>query len=206
MNATTVLWIVLGLVVLGVAGYGLVRWSARRTARDAAGHASAMRARSLMGRAVVAISDAGRVGSVDDVLLDATARDVVAFDVKGGAFSRGAALLRDQVAAIGPDAIMVPAPTALNEFKRLPALDDALTLRRLRRTRVVTEGGELRGTVSDLEIDGDARHVLSYVLRGSVTQRLSHREPTIPVSQVTHRGDRGLMVVAEDPASAVQRE
>jgi sporulation protein YlmC with PRC-barrel domain len=206
MNALTVLWIVLALVVVGVAVYGVVGRSARRTTRRAADHASAMRARNLMGRAVVAISDAGKVGAVDDVLLDATARDVVAFRVRGGTFSRGAALLRDQVAAVGRDAIMVPAPTALNDFKRLPALDDAPKLRKLRGTRVVTEGGELRGTVSDLEIDGEARHVLSYVLRGSVTQRLRHREPTIPVSLVTHRGDRGLMVVAEDPASAVHGE
>jgi uncharacterized protein YrrD len=206
MNATTVLWIVLAVVVIGVAVYGGVRWSARRTTRRGDGHVSAMRARSLTGRAVVAISDAGKVGSVEDVLLDATARAVVAFNVKGRAFSRGAALPRDQVAAVGPDAIMVPAPTALNEFKRLPALDDALRLRKLRGTRVVTEGGELRGTVADLEIDGEARHVLSYVLRGSVMQRLSHSEPAIPAWQVTHRGDRGLMVVAEDPASALRGE
>jgi uncharacterized protein YrrD len=198
MNTTTVLWIVLAVVVIGVVAYGGVRWSVRRTTRRGDGEVSAMRARSLMGRAVVAISDAGKVGSVDDVLLDATARAVVAFNVKGRALSRGAALPRDEVAAVGPDAIMVPAPTALNEFKRLPALDGALRLRKLRGTRVVTEGGELRGTVSDLEIDGEARRVLSYVLRGSMTQRLGHSEPTIPAWQVTHRRDGGLMVVAEE--------
>jgi sporulation protein YlmC with PRC-barrel domain len=101
---------------------------------------------------------------------------------------------------------MVPAPTALNEFKRLPALADAVRLDELRGTRVVTEGGELLGTVSDLDVDGEARHVLSYVLRGSVMQRLRHREPTIPVWQVTHRSDRGLIVMGANAASEVNGE
>ncbi|HXA28208.1 MAG TPA: PRC-barrel domain-containing protein [Candidatus Angelobacter sp.] len=196
MSATAVLWIVVAVVVVGAVAFAVVRWSAPRTIRRGEDGVAATRARALMGRAVVAISDATRLGAIDDVLFDASGRDVVAFRVKGGPFSRGAALERDDVAAIGPDAIMVAAPAALNEFKRLPALDDALRLDRLRGTRVVTEGGELLGTVSDLEIDGEARYVQSYVLRGSATQRLRHRQPIIPVGQVTHRGDSGLLVVA----------
>ena len=193
MNASVVLWIVVAVVVVvGLVAFGIVRWSRRR---GEGGGASAMRVRNLMGRAVVSMSDASKVGAVIDVLLDAGGRDVVAFRVKsGGPFHRRAALVRDQVAAVGPDAIMVSTPTALNEFKRLPRLADAIRFDKLRGTRVVTEGGELLGTVSDLDVDGEARHMISYVLRGSVMQRLRRREPTIPVGQVTHRGDRGLVV------------
>jgi uncharacterized protein YrrD len=197
MNGITVLWIVLGLVVLGGAGYGVARWSAR----GRAGSVSAMRARNLMGRDVVTISDAGKVGAVNDVLFDATGRDVIGFRVRRGRFGRGAGLVRDQVAAIGPDAIMVAAPTALNDLKRLPAQADALRLDKLRGTTVVTEAGEVLGTVSDLEVDGQAQHVLAYVLRGTLMQRMRHRQPAIPVWQVTHRGDRGLMVVGQDSAT-----
>jgi len=202
MNGITVLWIVLGLAVLGGAVYGVARWSAR----GRAGSASAMRAGNLMGRDVVTISDAGKVGAVNDVLFDATGRDVIGFRVRRGRFGRGAGLVRDQVAAIGPDAIMVAAPTALNDLKRLPALADALRLDKLRGTTVVTEGGEVLGTVSDLEVDGEAQHVLAYVLRGTVMQRMRHQQPAIPVWQVTHRGDRGLMVVGDDAAGTVHGE
>src|SRR5258708_26720474 len=156
MNARVGLWIVVAVAVAGLVERGVVRRSTQRAARrPEGGGASVMRARTLMGRAVVAISDARKIGAVDDVLLDAGGRDVLAFRVRsGGPLSHGAALARDQVAAVGPDAIMVPAPTALNEFKRLPALADAVRLDKLRGTRVVTEGGELLGTVSDLDVDG----------------------------------------------------
>ena len=46
----------------------------------------------------------------------------------------------------------------------------------------------------------EARHVLAYVLRGSLRQRLRHHEPAIPVWQVTHRGKFGLVVVGDAAA------
>lgn len=199
MNASVVLWIVLAVAVAALVVFGVVRRSQRPRERGAA---STIRVHDLMGRAVVSMSNASKVGAVDDVLLDAGGRDVVAFRVKsGGPFHRGAALVREQVTAVGPDAIMLSTPTALNEFKRLPGLVDAVRFDKLRGTRVVTEGGELLGTVSDLDVDGEARHVLAYVLRGSVMQRLRHRQPTIPVWQVTHRSNRGLIVVGENAAA-----
>jgi uncharacterized protein YrrD len=206
VNALTVFWIVLGVVIAGAAAFFAVRWSQGRSAARSAGPDSPTRARDLVGRDVLTISDAGKVGAVDDVLLDVTGREVVAFSVKGRRFGHAAALVRDQVAAVGPDAIMVEAPTALNDFKRLPALADAIRFDKLRGTRVVTQGGELLGTVWDMEVDGAAHHVIAFLLRGSVMQRLRHHEPAIPVAQVTHHGERGIMVVADDAASAVHGE
>ena len=202
MNTVTVLWIVLAAVVIGAVIFGVARRSARRTGSHRAGSVSVTRARTLIGRAVVTISDAGKVGTVDDVLLDPAGREVIGFRVKRARFSHGTAVVREHVTAMGPEAIMVPDPTVLNDIKRLPALADAIPLGELRGSRAVTEGGELLGKVSDLEVDAQARHVVAYVLHGSLKQRLRHHEPTIPVWQVTHRGNFGLMVAGErlDPA------
>lgn len=206
MNTVSALWIVLAAVVIGAVVFGVARRSARRTGTHGEGPVSATRASHLIGRAVVTISDAGKVGTVDDVLLDGAGREVIGFRVKGGRFSRRTAVVREQVAAMGPDAIMVSDPTVLNDVKRLPALSDAITLDKLRGSRAVTEGGELLGRVSDLEVDAEARHVVAYVLHGSLRQRLRHHEPAIPVWQVTHRGDFGLMVAGGAAASPVHGE
>src|SRR5690349_501706 len=103
-----------------------------------------MNSGDLKGRAIVTLSDAAKVGSVDDVLFDAQYREVLGFRVKkGGLLSGTEALMRSSVSAVGADAITVPSPDAINAEERFAELAGAAAFKQAQGTRIVTEGGTL---------------------------------------------------------------
>lgn len=163
-----------------------------------------LKASELRGRVVLTLSDAAKVGHVDDVLLDATYRTVLGFRIKKGAFSQTEAVLRSNVAAVGRDAVTVSSPDVINMQDRLEELSGASALAVAQRTKVVTEGGELLGTISDVEIDAEALSVTSYVLDASLWQRLRHQEPTFGAQHVVKLGEGGIMIVANAVAESLR--
>ena len=157
-----------------------------------------MQARDLKGRAVLTLSDATKVGQVDDVLFDPDFRRILGFRVKhGGLLSKTAAVTRDNVSSIGADAVTVQDAASINEEKRFPTLAEAATLEQAEGTKVVTEGGTLLGTVNGVEIDDEARTVNAYVLSVSLLERLQHHAPTVRADQVIRLGDGGIMIVPD---------
>ena len=169
-----------------------------------------MQASDLKGRAVVALSNAEKIGQVADVLFDAPFRAVLGFRVKkGGLLGQTEALPRDSVTSIGVDALTVPSPDVINDEDRFAELAHAATLNQVERTKVVTEGGELLGTIAHLEIDEDARRVTSYALASSLLNRvLRHEDELIKADEVLRLGEGGIMVVANAVGTRlhVQRE
>lgn len=207
MNASMVLWII--VIAVGVAllvGLVGVRVSLTQRRARLVGETTAIRAHALKGRDVMTIADARRAGRVDDVLFDREWGNVVAFLVKGRRTARGVVLFRHDVTAVGPDAIMVSAPELLDRVERRAELERTVKLHRVRRIKVVTKSGERLGKIWELELDHEARRVTSYLLRGSLTQRVRHRSPAIPVRQVIQIGDRGFMVVEDQAAVAMDGE
>ena len=199
-------WIVgLAVVVVVLAALAGVRLSAAHRSAQLRREGHAIGAHELKGRDVMTIADARRIGKVDGVLFDRDWTRIVAFRVRRRLSSHRMTVARDDVTAVGPDAIMVPAPDLLDNTARRDELAHTVKLDKVHHIRVVTKGGRELGKVGGLEVDRDARYVTSYVLRGSFRQRLRHRSPAIPVRQVVHLGDRGLMVV-EDEAAAVLGE
>ncbi len=166
-----------------------------------------MNARDLTRRAVVNLANAQKVGEVDDILFDAAYRQVLGFRVKmsgGGIFGHTEALPRDNVSAIGRDALTIGSPDAINDEDRFAELAHAVTLKQAEGTKVVTEDGHLLGTVSALQIDDDAHTVLSYVLAGSMWERLRHNEPSFPADEVLRIGDNGIMIVSNAAGQQLQ--
>lgn len=163
-----------------------------------------MRASELKGRAIVALSNAEKVGQVDDVLFDAQYRHVLGLRVRKGMLNRSEAILRDAVSALGGDAVTVPSPDALNEEKRFPELLRAVSLDQVHRTKVVTEGGKLLGTVDDVEMDPDARTVIAYALSAPLLDRLRRREQQISAQDVLRVGGGGIMTVKNSVAESLQ--
>ena len=157
-----------------------------------------MRANELTGRAVVALSNAEKIGQVEDVLFDAPFRQVLGFRVKrGGLFGKAQALLRDSVTSVGADALTVQSPDVVNDEERFSELAHAATLSQVERTQVVTESGELMGTIAHLEIDDDARKVTSYTLSSSLRDRvMRHEAESVQADEVLRLGEGGIMVVA----------
>ena len=158
-----------------------------------------MRADALKGRGVVALTTAERLGQVDDVLFDPQYQEVLGFRVKqGGLFGQTEVLLRDNVAALGADALTVPSPDVINEEGRFAELAHAATLSQVVGTKVVTEGGELLGTIVHLEVDDDARTVTAYRLASSLSDRvLGHDAEAVAADEVLRLGDGGSMIVPD---------
>ena len=156
-----------------------------------------MRASELKGRAVVSLSNAEKIGEVEDVLFDAQFRQVLGFRVKrGGLFGKAHALLRDSVGSVGASALTVQSPDAVNEEERFAELAHAATLSQVERTQVVTEGGQLLGTIAHLEIDADVRKVTAYTLASSWKDRvLRHDADAVQADEVLRLGEGGIMVV-----------
>lgn len=159
-----------------------------------------MKASDLKGRAVVTLSNAAKVGTVDDVYFDAQYRTVLGFRIKKGAFSHREAVIRANVSSIGADALTVASPDVINNEDRFAELAGAATLGKVDGTKVVTESGHLLGVVKELELDDDIRSVLTYTLDASLIDRLRHREPQISGQQVLRIGEGGIMIVANSAA------
>ena len=167
-----------------------------------------MQAHELKGRAVLALSNAEKLGQVEDVLFDAQFRQVLGIRVRrGGLFSKARAFLRDSVTSIGADAVTVPSPDVINDEARFPELAHASTLSQVERTRVVTEHGDLLGTIAHLEVDDDARQVTAYLLSSSLRDRvLRHDTEAVKAGEMIRLGEGGIMVVANAVGVRLQAE
>ena len=157
---------------------------------------------------MVVLSTAEKVGQVDDVLFDAQFRQVLGLRVKkGGLFDKTEALPRESVSSIGADAVTVPSPDVINDQERFAQLVGAATLNQVEQTKVVTEGGELLGTIAHLEIDDDARKVTGYALASSLRERLMRHEETFAkADEVMRLGEGGIMVVPNAVATRLQAQ
>ena len=167
-----------------------------------------MRADELKGRGVLALSNAEKIGQVEDVLFDAQFRQVLGFRVKrGGLFGKAQALLRDSVTSIGAAALTVQSPDVINDEERFTELGHASTLSQVERTQVVTEGGELLGTIAHLEVDDDARQVTAYALSSSFNDRvMGHDTESVRADQVIRLGEGAVMVVPNAVGTQLQAE
>jgi len=165
-----------------------------------------MKASELKGRAVVTLSDAAKVGYIDDILFDADLRRVLGFRIKRSTFGKVEGVTRGNVAAIGVDAVTLPSPEVINDELRFTELHGASSLERAHGTKVVTEGGRLLGTIGDLTLNDDAESVVSYTLAVPLLERLRHREPTFKAEQVLRLGEGGIMIVTEMVAEIVDEE
>jgi len=162
-----------------------------------------VKASEVKGRAVVTLSDAAKVGHVDDVLFDATYRRVLGFRVKRGAFSQTEAVSRATVTAVGADAVTVPSPDVINAEERFADLAGAATLKQAQGTKVVTESGTLLGTIAELEVDDDVRTVTRYTLASPLLDRLRGKEPVFSAQQVLQLGAGGIMIVSDAVAESL---
>ncbi len=122
-----------------------------------------MDAHSLKGMAVVSIQEGTKLGTVQQPLLDLTARQVVALRVTGddGTFI----VPFDAVTAIGADAITVASSTVTQTPSTGVAADELRDLDALGKLKIVDHAGTFLGTVSHVEIDP---------VRGAITQLAAH--------------------------------
>lgn len=164
-----------------------------------------MQASDLEGRAVVTLTDAAKVGSVDDVLFDAQYRRVLGFRVKKGLIGKEA-VPRTSVQSVGADALTVSTPEALNSENRFAELAGATSLKDITDTKVVSEGGDYLGTVRGVELDDEAEYVVAYTLSAPLMDRIRHKEPRIRADMVQQIWSGGIMTVPNEVAASLQSQ
>ena len=70
---------------------------------------------------------------------------------------------------------------------------------------MVTEGGDLLGTIAAVDVDEEVHTVTAYTLAASLVERLHHHEPTIAASEVPRLGDDGIMLVSGAVGARLQK-
>jgi len=163
-----------------------------------------VKASQLKGRAVVTLSDAAKVGHIDDILFDAQYRRVLGLRIKKNLLGHTEAVTRESVSAVGADAVTVPSPETINVEDRFAEFSGAATLSDAHGTKVVTESGSMLGVIEDLELDEDVRTVAAYTLSAPLWNRLRHGEPRVAAADVLRLGEGGIMVVANSVAEAIK--
>lgn len=131
-----------------------------------------MRAQDLMGLPVVSIASGEDVAEVRDVVYDGEAHRLVGFTLnKRGMFAgrSKAVLVAGSVAAIGPDAVMVDAESAIDDTgERSTGLDDLGSARPVIGNRVLSAGGDDLGeVVAVIMSTGDDPSAVGYEVQPS---------------------------------------
>jgi sporulation protein YlmC with PRC-barrel domain len=119
-------------------------------------------AEEIRGRAIVSVAQAEKLGAIDDLLVDVREHHVAGFLLQGGLFRGGPSVAWSDVRTIGSDAVMVDDRSAAAAGPgNNPRLAD------LRGRKVVTDTGDLAGTLDGLEFDPASGAITNYIVAGT---------------------------------------
>lgn len=145
----------------------------------------------LIGRAVVDITNAKRVGSMDDLVLDPQTYQIVGLKFKSGLFSPTQTVSVQAIKGIGEDAVTLhlePSPTDSPEeltLQHLPTVSQVIG------NGVVTEGGKHVGEISNVQLSLQPLMIAGYELsKGSIFSKTHAFEMTPEV----HYGEKLVII------------
>ncbi len=155
----------------------------------------------IIGRAVVSLETANKLGKVTDLLVDPLSGQLAGLCAQREDESYALASILD-MHEIGPDAVMVEGDTSL-------VLTEASPLNKLPKAKgdligvkVVTDHGQVLGSISNLYLYLGKRPVFIYEVRSSLIDKLLGREIYFPASLISaFAADRKSVLVrgsAED--------
>lgn len=156
-----------------------------------------MRISQLRGLRVISLSEALKMGTVEDVLLDPTCRWVAALRVRGGgAMGKTHLVMRQAVKRVGQHAVIIGAPVGVTEETSEPSLDRLIDLKTLIGLEVVTDEGTLLGRIHDAEIDSQTLNIIDYHLVRNFWD--NYLQTGLRVSaQDTLSGSKDVLIVPE---------
>jgi uncharacterized protein YrrD len=160
-----------------------------------------MNAKDLTGFAVVSLREGNKVGTVEDLLFDAQFRTVLGFRLEHDAQYATPVIVRSNISAIGHDVITVSSLDDVTDLAQHPELQTAIPLDQISGTKVVSDKGDVLGTIDDIELDDAAQTAQAYLLSRSLLERLGQQQHKILVDRVIQVGTGGLMTVTS-PTSA----
>src|SRR5438270_13993932 len=125
-----------------------------------------IKASHLLGRAVIDMEAAQRLGKIKEIIVERDGDRVAGFVVVHGETIIGSGGTRQTIPAfalhsIGPDAVTIRG-TALKErphdLDKLPRMSDVIGL------KIVTRSGRLLGSINDVLIDGADGTIIGYLV------------------------------------------
>lgn len=124
-----------------------------------------LRLTQLRGLRVISLSEALKMGTVEDILLDPTARWVAALRVRNGnSIGHKHLVMRESIKRVGLHAVILGAPVSVTEEATTPDLDRLIDLKTFIGLEVVTDEGMLLGRVHDAELDPETLTIQEYEL------------------------------------------
>ena len=161
-----------------------------------------MRITQLRGLRVISLSEALKMGTVEDVLLDPTCHWVAALRVRGGgAMSQPHLVMRQAVKRVGQHAIIIGAPVGVTEEASEPSVDRLVDLKTFIGLEVVTDEGTLLGRVHDAELDAQTLQIIDYDLVRNFWDNYLQTGVRV-AAESTLSGSKDVLIV---PESALHR-
>jgi sporulation protein YlmC with PRC-barrel domain len=146
----------------------------------------------LKGRAVIDITTAKRVGSVDDLVLDGQTYQIVGLKFKPGLFNATKTVPVNLIKGIGDDAVTLqleqespPASSDQPAPQNLPALSQIIG------NGVVTEGGKHIGEISNVCLSWQPLAITGYeISKGGIFSK-TH---TFEITSAVHYGEKLVII------------
>lgn len=153
----------------------------------------------IIGRPVISLESANKLGKVSDLLADPLSGHLAGLCVQREDGSQALASILD-MHEIGPDAVMVESDTSLVLAEASPLNTLPKAKKNLVGVKVITEHGQVMGSISNLHLCFGKRPVFIYEVRASLVDRLLGRATYIPASlSCAFSEDRSSLVVTGSP-------
>jgi uncharacterized protein YrrD len=135
----------------------------------------------LIGRAVVSVETANKLGEVDDLIVDPVTGRLAGFSVQTPD-QRQFLIDQQRVHSIGKDAVMVDQDSSLLPPTESPVRNLPLAKNQLLGAKVITKNGELLGEIRNLYIDEKDISLLVYEVCSSLFDKLLGHALYFPAS------------------------
>jgi uncharacterized protein YrrD len=165
----------------------------------------------VIGRAVLSVTTANKLGQVNDLVVDPVKGRLLGLSVE--TLGEVLAFVDDQqIRSIGPDDVMVNDEASLTSPEKSPLKTLPLAKNNLTGVKVVTESGQLLGEIANVYVDLAKTPVFIYEVRSSILDKLvghalyfpathgcafSDDATRLVVSDATEKADRSLHDLAE---------
>jgi uncharacterized protein YrrD len=155
-----------------------------------------MKLSELKGKPVVSVDEARKLGIVHDVLVDPSYSSIAGLQIKAEGRGHAYVVANEHIRGIGPDAVTVVNKDALQVPDRAQTLAGLPTLGTILGSRVVTEGGALLGSITEVAFDVGSRRILAIEYGRGGFEGLLGRHRSLSIGDIVGVGP-GLVTVRE---------
>lgn len=154
-----------------------------------------MKLSELKGRPVVSLADAQNVGNVGEVLVDRSYLQIQALTVLSKRRDAGLVVSFGAVRGIGPDAITIEDQKSLRAPSQVPEYDTFVRLGDLLHKNVLSEDGQVLGSISEIHFDAHSGRIDRFEYNGKpLAGLLGHVPDSVDATDLVGVGPRSVTV------------